>query len=362
MTNAVITGWGKCTPPSVLTNHDLATFLDTSDEWIQARTGIQERRISNVAVSDMAEVAARHALACAGVDAADVDLVILATACPDTMVPSAAARLQKLLGAHQAAVLDMNAACTGFVYGLSAARSAVVAGDHQTVLLVGAEKMTWYLDWTHRDTAVLFGDGAGAVVIQPGEDAEAGIFSGALGCDYEGQDALKIPDYGTSDDRYSGPKGKFTFQFDGREIFKRAVVGMGNAAVRALEKAGIAADEIDLVVPHQANIRIIEALVNRLKLPMSKVMINIQKYGNTSAATIPIALCEAVEEGRVRPGSNILTAAFGAGLTWGSMVLRWTRRVRPVATSQAALPPCDRSGLELLSEAIGHSRRLATPG
>ncbi len=358
MKSALITGWGKCTPPAVLSNADLASFLDTSDEWIVTRTGIRERRISHVLLSDLAAVASRHALAAAGVDAGRLDLLILATASPETLIPSAASRLQLLLGAERAAAVDINAACTGFLYGLSQARSAIRAGDAQTVLVVGADMLTWYLDWSQRDTAVLFGDGAGAAVVQASDD-DGGILGAVLGCDSGGNEILKLAGFGTGAERYEGEKGDFSIQFDGREIFKRAVVQMGRAAEAVLERTGLSAEELDLVVPHQANLRIIEALMHKLALPPEKVVINVQDYGNTSAATIPIALTEALEQGRVRPGARILMASFGAGLTWGAVTVQWGQRIAPVALSDAALPPPDKTALELLAGAIEHSRRLA---
>lgn len=356
--NAVITGWGKCTPPAILTNDDLATFLDTSDDWISSRSGIRERRISHVNLSEMATVAAQHAIACAGIQASKVEMIILATASPDTLVPSAASRVQLLLGAKYAAVMDLNAACTGFVYGLSLARALVRSGDYENVLVIGADRLTWYLDWTLRESAVLFGDGAGAAVIQA-TDEDAGITSAKLGCDSGGNEILKAPDFGTAMDRFKGERGKINIQFEGREIFKRAVVGMGRATQKALADAGLQKEDLDLVIPHQANMRIIEALAHKLNMPMEKVVVNIHKYGNTSAATIPMAMAEALEEGRIKPGDRILMAAFGAGLTWGAATLKWGQRITPIAVSEANLPACEKSALELLQDWIINCRRLA---
>jgi 3-oxoacyl-[acyl-carrier-protein] synthase-3 len=361
MTNAVITGWGKCTPPARLTNEHLATFLDTSDDWITSRTGIKERRIAHVPLSEMAEVAARQALACAGLQATDVDMLILATASPDTLIPSAASKLQLLLGAKNAGVMDLNAACTGFLYALSTAKGLIAGGDYETVLIIGADKLTWYLNWTERDTAVLFGDAAGAAVVQA-SDAPGGILKTTMGCDAKGNETLKLAGYGTTDDRYAGPKGQYEIQFDGREIFKRAVVGMGRASKRVMQAMGWEKSDLDLVIPHQANLRIIEALIHKLDVPKEKVVINIQHYGNTSAATIPLAMTEALEQGRIKPHDNILMAAFGAGLTWGAVALEWGDRIEPLAISDASLPPCDKTGLDLLGEAIAHCQRLQSTG
>ena len=358
MKHAEITGWGKCTPPAILTNNDLATFLDTSDEWISSRSGIRERRISHVNLSDMATVAAQHAIAGAGIAVGEVEMIILATASPDTLVPSAASRVQFLLGAKHAAVMDLNAACTGFLYGLTLARSLIRSGDYEKVLVIGADRLTWYLDWTLRDSAVLFGDGAGAAVIQA-SDEDVGITSATLGCDSGGNEILKAPDFGTAMERFKGERGQIHIQFEGREIFKRAVVGMSRATRKALADADLQNEDLDLVIPHQANMRILEALAHKLGLPMEKVVVNIDKYGNTSAATIPIAMTEALEEGRIKPGDRILMAAFGAGLTWGAVTIRWGQRITPIAMSEASLPPCRQTALELLQEAITNCRRFA---
>ncbi|WP_116474031.1 ketoacyl-ACP synthase III [Zobellella maritima] len=351
MRYAKITGWGKCLPPAVLSNDDLSTFLDTSDDWIYSRTGISCRRISHVNTSMLASVAGRHALAAAGLAAEQLDCIILATASPDTLVPSAASAVQQQLGAHRAAVFDINAACTGFVYGLSIASALIRAGTMQRVLLIGAERLTHYLDWTLRDTAVLFGDGAGAVVLEA-SDSQVGLLADKLGCDSDAREILYVPDSGTARPRFAQVDGLFAINFEGKEIFKRAVKGMGDAAAFALDQAGIDPKQVDLVIPHQANIRIIDTLARKMELPPEKVMINIAQYGNTSAATVPIALCEALEQGRVQPHHTLLTAAFGAGLTWGAAVIKWGERVAPLSVSQAELPPCEQSALELLAPAI----------
>ncbi|MFQ1879320.1 ketoacyl-ACP synthase III [Aeromonas veronii] len=351
MKYANITGWGKCLPPSVLTNDDLSTIMDTSDEWIYPRTGIKARRISHVSTSDLATLAGRRALACAGLEASDLDGIILATATPDNLLPSAASAVQKKLGAVNAAVFDLNAACTGFVYTLSVATSLVQTGMMKKVLVIGAERLTYLLDWARRDTAVLFGDGAGAVVIEASE-LECGLIANKLGCDSEAREILHVPNFGTDRVRFADIDGLFTFNFEGPEIFKRAVRGMGEATSTVLAQAGIAPEQVDLIVPHQANIRIIETLAKRMNAPMEKVMVNIENYGNTSAATVPIALCEALEQGRVKPNSYLLTAAFGAGLTWGAAIIKWGDRVTPIKACDAELPPCDKSALELIAHAV----------
>jgi 3-oxoacyl-[acyl-carrier-protein] synthase III len=356
MRYANITGWGKCLPPAALSNDDLGTFLDTSDDWIHSRTGIRSRRISHVSTSALAAVAARHALAAAGMEANQLDCIIMATASPDSMVPSAASAVQQSLGAGRAAVFDINAACTGFIYGLSVGSALIKAGSMQRVLVIGAERLTHYLDWTKRDTAVLFGDGAGAVVLEA-SDQPLGLLADKLGCDSEARDILAVPNSGTDRRRFEHIDGLFEVNFEGKEIFKRAVKGMGDAATHVLDQAGVTELNIDLLLPHQANIRIIETLAKKMALPPEKVMVNIEQYGNTSAATVPIALCEALEQGRVKPGALLLTAAFGAGLTWGAGVIRWGDRVTPLSRSDAMLAPCHASALELLGPAIAGCRQ-----
>lgn len=356
MTYAEITGWGKCLPPAVLTNHDLSTFLDTSDEWIRSRTGIEQRRIAHVDTSDLATVAAQHALAAAGLQANDIDMLILATASPDTLIPSAAAKVAKNLNMKRPAVLDINAACTGFLYSLHVATGLVRSGMNKNILVIGAERLTHYLDWSKRDSCVLFGDGAGAVVVSASAH-EAGLLASTLGSDTEAREILYISDYGTAADRFAQPAGIYDLNFVGPEIFKRAVVGMGAAVSEVMSSAQLAPADVDFVLPHQANLRIIESLAKRLGATEQQVLINIQNYGNTSAATIPIALCEAMETGRIKPGANIISAAFGAGLTWGAGYIKWGERVTPVSQSDAELPPCEQTALELLASAIEQCRQ-----
>jgi len=351
---ADITGWGKCMPPAIMTNDDMASVIDTNDEWIRTRSGIRERRVSHVPVSDMASVAGQRALAAAGLTADEVDLIIVATCSPDTVIPSCAAHVQKKMGAHNAAVFDLNAGCSGFVYGLKVA-TAMIRGGHQKALLIGAERITWFLNWALRDTAVLFGDGAGAVVLQPSTE-ETGLLAAHLGCEGEALGALLVPNFGTAGDRFSEHYGIFSVDFDGREIFKRAVKGMAEETRLVLAELGMTNEDIDLIIPHQANERIIESLAKFLGISMEKVVLNIARYGNTSAATIPVALCEAIEDGRVQAGSKVLLAAFGAGLTRGAGMVRWGQRTRPLGFSDAELPPCHQTALEILGPAIKHTQ------
>ncbi|WP_337247192.1 ketoacyl-ACP synthase III [Photobacterium halotolerans] len=353
MYHAEITGWGKCLPPAILTNDELSQFVETNDEWIQSRTGIQERRISHVDTSKLAEVAGARALAAAGLTANDLDLIIIASCSPDTLMPNIASKVALDLGAKRAAAFDLNAACTGFIYSLETATRLIQGGNYRHALVIGAERLSWLIDWSKRDTAVLFGDGAGAVVISRTEE-KLGLQEAQLGCDAEGRDVLAIPDFGTSMDRFNPDPGHFTFNFVGREIFRRAVRGMGSAASTVLERAQLGKEEIDVVIPHQANKRIIEALCDHTGIPLEKAFVNIHRYGNTSAATVPIALCEAVEEGFIKPGNTILSAAFGAGLTWGACLIKWGQRVTPVAQSDAGLPPCEKTAREIMQNAIDH--------
>lgn len=353
---AEIVGWGKCLPPTKLSNEDLSTFLDTSDEWIRTRTGIENRRISHVDTSDMATVAVKHALACAGKTADEIDLIIIATCSPDSLIPNIASKVSQNLGIKVAAAFDLNAACTGFVYGLETATRLMQAGNYQNAVVVGAERLSFFIDWTMRDTAVLFGDGAGAVVLSRTEQ-QVGLQQAQLGCDSKGRDILSVPKFGTSMDRFAAENGYWDFNFVGKEIFKRAVKGMGAAAHSVLTRSELSTDDVDVVIPHQANIRIIQTLCDLAGISQDKAFVNIHNYGNTSAATVPIALCESLEQGFVKPGDNLLLAAFGAGLTWGAGHIKWGERVTPLGYSEAKLPECDKSALELLSEAIEYCQR-----
>lgn len=349
MKNAAILGWGKCLPPAVLTNEDLATFLETDDAWITSRTGMKERRVSHVPLGDLAFVAASRALACAGVAPEDVDLVVVGSTIGDELAPNVASGVQRRLGARNAGAMDLNTACTSFLYGLSSATALVRTGVIRTAVVIGAEVPTPFLDWTDRNTAVLFGDGCGAVVIQA-SDREEGLLAERLGCYADARGALDIRGVGARYANLGLPYGHTRWNFDGQEIFRRAVVGMAQAGEEALARRGLATADVDLVVPHQANRRIIDAVGKRLGVPAEKVFVNVHRYANMSAATVPVALVEALEEGRIRPGALLLLPAFGAGLTWCAHVVRWGERVAPLGTSDAALPPCEKTGLELVNE------------
>ena len=362
MKYAAITGWGKCMPPAILDNPGLATFLETNDEWITSRTGIKERRISHVPMTMLSHIAAARALACAGLDAKELDLIVVGTCSADEQVPNTASGVQFLLGAHNAAAMDVNTACTSFLYGLSSATAMVRTGVVRNALVIGVEVISPYMDWTNRNVAVLFGDGAAAVVIQA-SDEPSGVIAEKLGCAADARHTLRVRGMGTIYGNNGLQLGDTRWDFDGQEIFKRAVHGMSEAAQAALERARIAAhdiDNVDLAIPHQANLRIIEAVAKRVGIPMESVYLTVERYGNMSSATVPVALVEAVEEGRVRPGSLLLTPAFGAGLTWCAHVIRWGERITPLGTSDLALPECTMTGVELVQDLMKRKGRTST--
>ena len=362
MTYAAITGWGACMPPAVLTNADLSTFLDTSDEWITSRTGMSERRVSHVSAIEMSTVASRRALACAGVDPADLDLVIYGGVSNDELCPNSSSGVQLALGAKTAAAIDINTACTSFCYGLATATAMIRSGMIRNAVVIGVELISRYMDWSNRNVAVLFGDGAAAVVLQA-SDHEEGLLGSVLGCDAEARQTLRVRGFGCS---YAGQGisfGDTLWDFDGQVIFKRAVQAMSAASTKVLADHGVASSEVSLVIPHQANLRIIESVAKHAGIPMEKVIVTVQKYGNMSAATVPVALVEALELGRVKPDSWILMPAFGGGLTYCSLLVKWGPRVTPLGTSDAALPPCTETALEMVNRVRAnqdpHGRSLA---
>ena len=348
MTNAAITGWGKCMPPAVLSNADLATFLDTDDAWITQRTGIRERRITHVLGSELADVAASKALACAGLAAKDLDLIVYGSCSSEEAVPNTASGLQFRLGAWNAAAMDLNTACTSFLYGISSAAGLIRSGTVRNALVIGVETISPFMDWDNRNVAVLFGDGCAAVVLQA-TDGDEGLLADKLGCYGDARAILRVRGHGTTYANRDVSFGDTQWDFDGQEIFKRAVGGMSAASEAVLAKTGVRADAVDLVVPHQANLRIIEFVAKRIGIPMDRVFVTVHKYGNMSAATVPVALVDAIEQGRVKPGALILTPAFGAGLTWCSHLIRFGERVTPIDTSDAVLPACDRSALDMVN-------------
>jgi 3-oxoacyl-[acyl-carrier-protein] synthase III len=347
MRHAAVTGWGKCLPPAVLSNADLATFLDTDDDWIVSRTGIRERRISHVGLDVLAQGAALRALAAAGLAPSDVELIVFGSTSFDDQAPNQASGLQQTLGARDAAAMDINTACTSFLYAWSTANALIRTGVVRNALVIGGEVISRFMDWRNRNVAILFGDGCAAIVLEATDD-EQGVLVEKLGCDVDGRDALVIQGVGCRYADFQRPYGLTDWYFDGQEIFKRAVAGMSLAAQQVLEKAAISSSSIDLVIPHQANLRIIEAVAKRADIPMERVFVNIGRYGNMSAATVPVALVEALEEGRVKPGALLLLPAFGAGLTWCAHLVRWGERTAPLGSSTFELPSCPHTALELV--------------
>jgi 3-oxoacyl-[acyl-carrier-protein] synthase III len=319
---------GVAVPPDVLTNDDLSHMLDTSDQWIVERTGIRERHIARAdqTVAMLSCEASVKALDQAGLTAKDIDAIVLATATPDRLLPSTACDLQALLGADQAAAFDISAACPGFVFATSVAEGLIASEQSDVVLVVGAEKLSTITDFKDRSTAILFGDGAGAAVVRRASGNNGrGILSTYLRSDGKLAPLLYIPGGGAADpisEKVVCERSHY-MKMAGREVFKAAVLAMSEACDEALRRAGVTADEVDLLIPHQANVRIIEATAKHAGMPMDKVMVNVDRYGNTSSASIPLALDQAITEGRVKPGSLLLLVAFGAGFTWGSAVIRW---------------------------------------
>jgi len=319
-----ITGLGVHVPERILDNDELATLVDTSDEWIMARTGIRERRIAapEEALTDIARPAAIAALADAGVEAKDIDLLVCATVTPDMMFPTSSALLADQLGAPDAAAYDLLAGCTGFVYAIAQAYGMVAAGLSERALVVGGDVLSKILDWTDRSTLVLFGDGAGAVVLEPVDDG--GFLGFELGADGGGGEHLWLPGSGS---RRSDEPDSFV-QMNGREVFKFATRVMIYSAERLLEECGRTIEDVDVYVPHQANVRIIDYATKKLGFPKEKVVVNVDRYGNTSSGSIPLALADGAASGLIKPGSLVLMTGMGAGLTWGSALIEWTDEVR----------------------------------
>jgi len=322
-----IGGWGKYLPKRIMPNSELAELVDTSDEWIRARTGIGERRIAapEETTCTLAVQAARQALERAQVAAEDLDLIIVATCTPDySNMPATASLVQHALGASHAGAFDLNAVCSGFLYGLATGSQFIVSGAYRSVLVIGAEVFTRILDWQDRSTCVLFGDAAGAVVLQPSE-VPGGLLSFVLGSDGAGACSLYVPAGGSRQPASAETvaQREHYVQMQGRDVFRFATRVLPESVLQALQAANLTTDDIDLLIPHQANTRIIDAAVRRLKLSESVVFSNVERYGNTSAASIPVALCEAVEGGLVQAGATLVLSGFGAGLSWGSAVWKW---------------------------------------
>lgn len=322
---AKVSGVGSCVPGKVLSNQDLEKMVDTSDEWITTRTGIKERRIASPqeTTSALALEAARRALQMAQVDPRELDLIVVATVTPDMFFPATACLLQRELGAPQAACFDLEAGCTGFVYALVVAEKYLIGGGGEKALVVGAETLSKIVDWEDRATCVLFGDGAGACVLEKTD--RPGLIASYLGSDGGGAHLLELPAGGSRipASRESVEKRLHYIKMNGNEVFKFAVRIMEEASREVTKRAGVGLEEVALFVPHQANIRIIDSAARRLKIPQEKIFVNVHKYGNTSSASIPIALDEAYREGKIKEGDLVLLVGFGAGLTWGSALIRW---------------------------------------
>jgi len=324
---AHIVGWGKAVPERVVTNHELEQIVDTSDEWIRSRTGIHQRRIAvdpAETTATLAAKAAREALEVADIPASKVDMIIVATSSPEHTFPATACAVQDMIGAVNAGAFDLSAACSGFVYGLGMAKGLIASGQAENVLVIGSETLSRITDWSDRNTCVLFGDGAGAVLVQS-SPVPGGILSTEMGCDGSGGDLLTLPAGGSKMPATleTVASGQHFIKMNGRAVYRFATRIMAEATRRVLSKANLSVDDVDLVIPHQANERIIAVSMRNLKLPEEKVFRNLQYYGNTSTASIPIALYEALEQDRIKPNDTIVMVGFGAGLTWAGTAIQW---------------------------------------
>lgn len=330
MKYAHIIGWGCYLPDRILTNDELSHMVETSDEWIYQRTGIRERRIAaaNETTATLAFEAAARALAVAGLHPSQVDLIIVATSTPEYIFPSTACQVQDYLGARKAGAFDLSAACSGFVYALHMATQAIATGSAATALVIGSETMSRVLDWQDRSTCVLFGDGAGAVVLK-GYSVPGGVLAATLGADGSGSDMLSLPALYPNVvpvngiDFSSNGHHKNTIDMDGRQVYRFATSVVASSIVSALEEANLTLEDVDLIIPHQANVRIVEAAAKKLGIPVEKFFLNVEHAGNTSAASIPLALCDAVQNGRLGPNDNVVFVGFGGGLTWAAAVVQW---------------------------------------
>ncbi len=356
---AEIVGWGYSVPARVLTNDDLARTVDTSDAWIRERTGIARRHVvsDGESTASLAIRASRAALQVADVNPQSIDLIIVGTSTPDHRMPATACQVQDALGATHAGAFDVNAACSGFVYGLTLGHQAIASGDHALVLVVGADALSTCVDWADRGTCILFGDGAGAVLLRAADD-DAGVQATLLRSDGSGKELLYIPAGGSAVPiSHAALDQRLNYlRMDGRQVYRFATHTMAEAIEQVAEKAGWSVDEIDCIIPHQANIRIINAAAKRLKLPLDRFVVNLHEYGNTSAASVPIALCDAIASDTLKPGSRVVLVGFGAGLTWAAAAVRWR-----VAAPEAPAPLYHRWGRSLIYGWAGlrsWSRRL----
>ena len=327
MRYAHITGWGVAVPKIVLTNDDIAQLVETNDEWIRSRTGIEERRIAGPeeSTATLAAEASFKALEVANISPADVDLIIVSTSSPEHLFPATAALVQDQIGAVKAGAFDLSAACTGFILALNMGAQAIRTGSIKTVLIVGSETLSRLTNWEDRNTCILFGDGAGAFVLQ-GSDQPGGIFSSVMRSDGSGGDLLSVPAGGSKipTSEQSIQDGLHFIQMNGREVFRFATRVMAQSTREAAQQAGFKMEDVDWIIPHQANMRIIKTAAKNLKLPIGKFIINVERFGNTSTASIPLATVEAINDKRIKPGDKIVFVGFGAGLTWGALAVEWT--------------------------------------
>ena len=349
--SARITGWGMYAPEAVLTNADLERMVDTSDEWILTRTGIRERRVAapHETTATMGAIAAKRAIATAGLLPDDIDMILLATCTPDYQLPSTAAFVKEAIGNRRAAAMDLAAACSGFVYAFATADAMVRSGMYRNVLVIGSELLTRFLDFTDRATCILFGDGAGAVVLSASEEPGGGMLGAELTTDPEGAYLIWTPSGGSASpaSAQTVARGEHYIRMEGSETYRYATKTLASTAITAVKRAGLTTDDVALFVPHQANLRIIKFVAHSMGIDMDRVYVNVDRYGNTSAASVPIALAEAVDSGRVQIGDNIVFVAFGAGFTSGAAVVQWTAdpangaRARSVAPSASVHLPAD---------------------
>jgi 3-oxoacyl-[acyl-carrier-protein] synthase-3 len=370
--NAHVTGWGRYAPSQVLTNKDLERLVDTSDEWIVSRTGIRERRVAaaDETTASMAAVAGLRAIRTAGIEPDDIDLILLATLTPDYWMPSTAALVKEAIGNTKAAAMDVAAACSGFVYAFATAQAYIASGLANHVLVIGAELLTRFLDYTDRSTCILFGDGAGAVVLSASDEP-----GGALGVEMttepQGAYMIWLPAGGAKAPPSAGTiaRGEHYIRMEGNQTYRFATKTMATTALTAVRKSGLQPGDIDLFIPHQANIRIVEAVAKGLDLPMDRMYVNLDRYGNTSAASVPIALAEAVNEGRVKVGDNIVLVAFGAGFTSGAVAIEWTADPARGIAGDAAVGksdvsvrlPVDWDSVDPIPEALAELMRRPGP-
>lgn len=366
-----ITGWGMYAPERVVTNADLERVVDTNDDWIRTRTGIRERRFaaSNETTATMSAIAAKRAIAVAGLQPDDIDLIFIATLTPDYWMPSTGALVKEAIGNTTAAAMDVMAACSGFVYAYASADAYLRTGRYRHALVVGAEVLSRFLDFSDRNTCILFGDGAGAVVVSASEEEGGGLGGLEMTTDPDGAYMIWLPSGGSRSPATGGTltRGEHFVRMEGRETYRYATKTMATSALRAIERAGWEPDEVDLFIPHQANVRIIESVAKGLGLPMDKMFVNVDKYGNTSAASVGIALAEAVDSGRIGIGDKVVLVAFGAGLTSGAAAIEWTadprcgERAASVEPVAGVREPLDWSSVDPMSERLRELLRGGPP-